>query len=144
MPTTALKVRLKEGWSENPACLSDFTERAICPREQRFAHSTRCRTRLVVRRRSERLPERACEMAHRQAALASQRRQSDRAIQMFPEQIDHSPLLPGRQTSTRTRDSVHRGRVLLGYMSAEQQSKVFEKTGSRMPGVASGTAESTA
>ena len=89
--------------------LSDFTERAVCPREQQLRALDSLPDQVVVRRRSERLLERACEMAHRQAALASQHRQSDRAIQMFPEQIDHSPLLPGRQASTRTRDSVHRG-----------------------------------
>src|SRR6267154_6473495 len=88
--------------------LSDLTERAVCPREQQLRALDSLPDQVVVWRRTEGLPERACKMAHRQAALASQRRQSDRAIQMFPEHVDHSPLLPRRQASMRTRDSAHR------------------------------------
>src|SRR5260370_37790016 len=82
--------------------LGDFTERAVCPREQQLRALDSLPDQGVVRRRCERLLERACEMAHQHAALASQRRQSDRAILMFPEQTECSPRFPGAQASPQT------------------------------------------
>ena len=92
--------------------LSDFTERAVCPREQQFRALDSLPDQVVVAAafQNDCLNARVREMAHRQAALAKASVGNlIRAIQMFPEQIDHSPLLPGRQASTRARDTVHRG-----------------------------------
>src|SRR5260370_3456316 len=64
-----------------------------------------------VRRRSEGLPKRFCEVAYRQATLGCQGREVERPVEMFGEQLGGAALLPRRETAPMLASGAEGGRV---------------------------------
>ena len=82
---------------------------------------------VVVRRGAKRLAERSREMADRQATFTGEGREPDRSVQMSREQFRRAALLPWRETATVPADGAERRGIGVGYVGAEEQTKVIEE-----------------
>ncbi len=66
-------------------------------------------------------------MADGQTALASERREPERAVEVSVEELGCAPLLPGCETTTVCRRDVERRSICMGDVSAQEKTEGVEE-----------------